>query len=421
MSFNLPLIFNNISYVDKSGIKQFWDECYAASGPGGKFFINIAKRLNQSRFVGRNGEWSLPWEQVLIPGFEMHKYDPNFKLTFSEVTDRRALEIKARIQKGDRFAVMYSGGIDSTVILVSLLKNLTQEELKNIAVCTSIHAVFEYPSFWEKYIINKIKIIDSANNWYDDVIMLGYHPITGDEGDAILGTQIGLNLYHNYDYYVSLLPEPELRGKLLKLKYRISDPDVHYSVFKPLLVRHFAYEQSASGIEFGRLLYEKYNKNVVTAKDGPPILSLHDFFWWLIYDVKYLNCSVRASIYYNVTLPYREVIDSQINWFNGVEYQLWSMANNNNGQKIRNTVSSYKYAARKYIYDFDGDEWYFYFKTKLESLNNLAVKPKVKEFYGNEVIGVDSNYQPLIIGDPEVRTWFKEKISNYKIDWDPGK
>jgi len=187
------------------------------------------------------------------------------------------------------------------------------------------------------------------------------------------------------------------------------------------LIRHFAYEQSASGIEFGRLLYEKYNKNVVTAKDGPPILSLHDFFWWLIYDVKYLNCSVRASIYYNVTLPYREVIDSQINWFNGVEYQLWSMANNNNGQKIRNTVSSYKYAARKYIYDFDGDEWYFYFKTKLESLNNLAVKPKVKEFYGNEVIGVDSNYQPLIIGDPEVRTWFKEKISNYKIDWDPGK
>jgi len=418
MSIELPLLFNNVSYVDKSGIKQFWDECYNASGPGGKFFINISKRLSQSRFVGRNGEWSLPWEQKLIPGFEMLPYDPTFNLSFEQVTDNRALEIKARIQAGEKFAVMYSGGIDSTVILASLLKNLTQEELTKVAVCTSIHAVYEFPSFWMKYIVDKIKVIDSASNWYDDVISLGYVPITGDEGDAILGTQIGLNLYHNYDYYVSLIPNYDQRAILSKLKYSISDPTVHFTNYKDIIIKHLALDQSPEGLEFGRLLYLKYKKSVDTAVNAPPIQSLHDFFWWLIFDPKYLNCSVRASIYYNVTLPIRDVIDVQVNWFNGREYQLWSMNNNNNGQKIRKTVSSYKYAARKYIYDFDGDEWYFYFKTKLESLNNLAVKPKQRNFYGNEVIGVDCNYKPLVIQDPEVRDWFKERLVNYQIDWD---
>jgi len=416
MSFTKPLRFHNFSWIARSESVQFFEELYEESGPGGKFFINIPRRLTQSRFVSRNGEWTLPWEQVLVPGFEMPAYDPTFSKTFEEVTDSRALEIRELISQGKKIALMYSGGIDSTVILCSLLKNLTKEELGSLTICTSIHSVHENPDFWKKHVVDKIKVLDTTLLWYDNIIKLGFVPVTGDEGDAILGTQIGLNLYHNYDSYVRYLPQ-QARKRLSKMKHKISDPTVHFSNFKDIISRHLGYDDSPEGLEFGKQLYAKYEHNIATAKNAPPIESLHDFFWWLIFDVKYLNCSIRGSIYYNITMPVKDVIDTQFNWYNGREYQLWSMANNNNGQKIRRTVSSYKYAARKYIYDFDNNDWYFYFKTKLESLNNLAIKPKPRDYYGHHIIGIDNDYNHMVVTDPEVRDFFRESILNYKIDW----
>jgi hypothetical protein len=289
--------------------------------------------------------------------------------------------------------------------------------LESVAISTSIHAVHENPLFWNKHILGKIKIFDSLTVWYDDLIKLGYTPITGDEGDAVLGTQIGLNLYHNYDAYVSDL-STTARRNLSNLKFFISDENVHFSKFKDIISRHLAFDTSQDGVNFGRKLYEKYEHNIATAKNAPPIQSLHDFFWWLIFDVKYVNCSVRGSIFFNSTMPIRDVIDRQINWYNHHEYQLWSMNNNNNGQKIHKTVSTYKWAARKYIYDYDKNDWYFYFKTKLESLNNLAIKPKDRDGYkASEIIGLDSNYNHMVATDPNVRDFFTDKIVNYKIDW----
>jgi hypothetical protein len=412
MNLDTVLYFANMR-SDPLAPLDYWQDVYNASGPGGKFMIDLSKRLTPSRFVTRNnGEWSLPWKQELIPGFEMPAYDPTFTKTYEQVTDERALEIKAMVQQGKKFAVMYSGGMDSTCIVAALLKNLTIEELKSIALCTSVHAVVENPAFWEKYIQGQFKILDSHTTWYDDMIEMGYNPITGDEGDCIFGTQIGLQLYHNYDAYMRNL-SPKAKGQLNQLRHKISDPEVHYSAYKDLIIRHFALDDTPQGMEFGRILYEKYVYNANTA--SVPVHSLHDFFWWLIFNVKYLNCSVRGAIYYNMRIPIRECIDTVFNWFNGRDYQLWSMANNNNGEKIRKTVATYKYAQRKYIYDFDKNEWYFFYKTKLESLGNLLVKGK--RHPGSLNLGITKDYQRLSVEDAEVREFFKTNLINYTIDW----
>jgi hypothetical protein len=188
---------------------------------------------------------------------------------------------------------------------------------------------------------------------------------------------------------------------------------VHFSQYKDIIIRHLAYNTSDDGLEFGRLLYEKYVHNINTS--SVPVNSLHDFFWWLIFNVKYLNCSVRSAIYYNERLPIRQCLDSTVNWFNGKDYQLWSMVNNNNGEKIRKTLATYKYAQRKYIYSYDKNEWYFYFKTKLESLNNLLIKPKHNK--GNLNLGVSKDYEWLSVEDPSVREYFRHHLTNYKINW----
>jgi 3'-phosphoadenosine 5'-phosphosulfate sulfotransferase (PAPS reductase)/FAD synthetase len=54
-------------------------------------------------------------------------------------------------------ALMFSGGMDSTLILASLLKNLNEEELESIMVCCSIHSLIENPEFWRRFVFNKLK------------------------------------------------------------------------------------------------------------------------------------------------------------------------------------------------------------------------------------------------------------------------
>lgn len=406
-----PLYFASLSY---NGYQDnFLNQLHSEAGPAGKFFINIAKRINPCRFVTRNGEWSLPWEQELIPKFQMPTYDPNFTKTFSEVTDTSALGLKYRIQKGEKFALMYSGGIDSTLILTAMIKNLTLEELKSFTVCASVTSMIENPYMWEHFIKDKIHVIDSKTVKYDDLIEMGYTPITADEGDCIFGTSLGLTLYNNFDYYIENL-SPLAKDRLKPLKYKISSEDVHYSVYADLLIKHFGIPSDPT---FGKLLYEKYVWNVETA--SVPIHSLHDFFWWLIFNVKYLNCAVRGALFHNDRIDHCTAVNKIENWYSGEEYQLWSMANNNNGQKIKKTVASYKWAAREYIWELDRNDYYKFFKLKTESLQFIINK---QDFTKSKIlpqarIGFDTNYQPMSVDDPATQDYFRQAILNYKINW----
>lgn len=409
----MKLYFHSLSFngYQDNTLNDIYKECDTA----GKFFIDISKRVNPSRFISRNGEWSLPWDQDLIPGFEMPEYNPNFNMSFSEVTDKRAQEIRTRIHAGEKFAVMYSGGIDSTVVLSSLIKNLTQEETQSITVCASIDSVIENPNFWNKFVLNKFKVIDSKTVKYDDLIEMNLTPITADEGDCIFGTLMGLTLYNNFDYYISEL-SPKTKERLSLMKDKISSSDVHYSVYKDLIIKHLSVKDNP---DFGRLLYEKYHWNIQTS--SVPVYSLHDFFWWLIFNVKYLNCSVRGAMYFNDRVDYKTAIYRIFNWFNGADYQRWSMVNNNNGQKIKKSVSTYKSAARDYIYDLDHNEHYKNFKLKLESLFNIVRTQDVKQLVVDQRpaarIFMTDKFEMLSINDESTVKFLKESLLNYKIDW----
>lgn len=380
-----------------------------------RWYISVADRFSPHRFVSRNGEWTIPWKQELPPKFQMPEYDPGFSKTFEQVTDEKALRIKQRINAGEKFAVMYSGGIDSTVVLASFIKNFTQEELKQVYVCASAESVIENPYFWNNFILDKLSVIDSKKHKYDDLIEMNLTPITADEGDCIFGTLIGLNLYNNFDYLIQSL-SPETRLNLSNLKNKMSSHDVHFSVFQDLIVK---YLDVANNPTFGRILYEKYVRNIETAT--VPVHSLHDFFWWLIFSIKYLNCSMRGALYYNDRVEWRTAVDRIENWYNDAEYQRWSMANNNNGQKIKNTPLSYKNIARDYIYGVDRNPWYRNFKTKLESLWMIGNPQKVDHLAINRRpnfrIALTKNYEMVYTDTPGVKEYFFHHLSNYKIDW----
>lgn len=393
----------------------FWVDMLNDMPFDGQWYIKISSTVTPMRHISRNGEWSMPWPQKLIPKFAMPKYDPTFNKSFEQVTDENALRIKQRVQQGEKFGIMWSGGIDSTVILVALLKNLTSRELENIYVLYSGESIIEYPDFFRKFIHNKLKTFDSRVVKYDNLLDMDITPITGDEGDCIFGTVIGLNMYNNFDALLDKIDSPN-KDNLKSLRNKISNSDIHYSTFKDLIIQYLDIPWHK---DFGRILYEKYDLNVRTA--DVPVHSLHDFFWWLIFNVKYLNCSIRGALHYNYTLDWKVVMDRMVNWYNDTDYQLWSMVNNNNGTKIKNHILSYKESAKKYIYDFDRNIWYYTFKHKVDSLWNLTYRsnerfPNVKST-NDRIAAKFENYELLYMDDPEVEKYFRHHLSNYKIDW----
>jgi asparagine synthetase B (glutamine-hydrolysing) len=140
--------------------RQYWDELYPSLGPAGKYWLDLAHIFSgHNCLISRNGDWVSPWPFAVVPGFEMPKFEPHFSESFSDITDRRALEIRDLLRKtGAQVALYYSGGIDSTICLAALLRNLNAEELKNIHVCMSAESIQENPSFFEKFIYRKMNI-----------------------------------------------------------------------------------------------------------------------------------------------------------------------------------------------------------------------------------------------------------------------
>lgn len=414
LNINDTLYFS--SHVVNWHTEPFWNKVHDSVPYEGQWYLNVYKKVLPNRLVTRNGIWTTPWPQELIPKFQMPEYDPTFNKSFEQVTDENAIRIRDRIRQGEKFAVMYSGGIDSTVVLASLIKNLSQEELESVTVMCSGESMIENPVFYRQFIHDKLKTLDSSKYKYDDMINLGLTPITADEGDCIFGTIIGLNMYNNFDALLDKISGP-VKENLRPLKNKITDPSVHYSEFKELIIQ---YLNIPSDPNFGRILYDKYDYNVKTAT--VPVHSLHDFFWWLIFNVKYLNCSVRGAIYYNDTMDCNTVMHRIVNWFNDEDYQRWSMANNNNGTKIKGSILSYKSVAKDYIYSVDNNEWYWKFKTKLESMWNISNRqvvsdiPMNKRPVGRIAIKKD-DWELIYITDPGVVEYFTHHTSNYKIDW----
>lgn len=334
----------------------------------------------------------MPWPCKVVPGFEMPEYLPAFSMSFDEICDAKALDVRTKIRAGKRFALMYSGGIDSTCILVSLLKNLGADDLASVAIVANPHSAIEYPFLWQQHIARRLKVFHSDLMHYDDLLKDGYTPITGDEGDCIFGTNIGIEFYR--------FCGPTAR------------PESPYEKFKDALIRYFSLNDSAHGKRFGELFYLKLDKLAQTAR--VPIHSLHDFFWWMIFNPKYMNCSLRGVVYFQHELGVKECLDGMVNWYNDSRFQQWSMANNNNGQKIRSGAASYKHAAREYIREFTGDNWYFSYKSKLESLKNVA---RVEKERSDVIAVLVDGYRKGRTTEPALREFLHEGLQTYAIDW----
>jgi hypothetical protein len=411
--------YYNIQYNESTN--KFWKEVNNVASPGGRFMLDLAK-LEPNRWINRSqGEWSYPWPVSILEKYAMPEYNPNFKKNFSEITDARALEVKNEITKNNtKFLIGFSGGLDSTLILTSLLKNCNKKELKNITVLANTVSFAENPYFYKKYIEGKFTILDSDSflleNHFNDIDKI----IQTWNAECLVGSRNWLDLTDNFYSYIKDL-KPETRRYLLSVRKKSITADVHYSAFKDLIINQYA---AHGDKRVGELYYYKMVKNIESS--GVPVYSLYDFHWWNLFNIKFINLSLKSFVFDSHNLTYDRYEKKNFDWFLTKDYQQWSMTNNNNGEKIQSlTSTTMKMCFKKYIHEFDKNDWYFYFKTKIASYEVLKNRDKItwkdrpdpRTKFGINKNFNNLNFENLLLDDKNLQNYILNSMSSYNIDW----
>lgn len=392
-----------------------WKRIYNECSPGGKFMIDFSY-VEPNVWISRNDAvWSLPWPIKIKEKFRMPAYDRNFNKRWQEITDGRARDVSQLIQKTNKkFCILYSGGVDSTLITVALLKNLSKQELKNISFYCNTASIIENPIFFKKYIYEKFETMCSTRYLVEDVIAKGHTVISSMSGDVLCGSKNWLDLLANRYYYMRDL-SAESKQNISKNWRRATDPSVHYSIFKDLIINHY---MARGNIGIGQQYYSKMEKNIETS--DVPIHSLYDFYWWNLFNLKYVHLSAKFYIIDNVKMSFDEIDNNMFDWYNTNDYQKWSMVNNYTGEKIDFSGASMKLCVKKYIHDFDKNDWYLHYKQKLPSNEQQKLRShssSQQKFSPMTVFGLTQKSERLHIENKNVQNYILHHLSSFEKDW----
>jgi hypothetical protein len=322
--------------LDAKMLSYFCDQCHR-------------DRVLQVGLMPRAGVNNLPFDNsfVDIVNQPMPNYNPIFNLSWEEVTDQRAKQIEDLIRSHNKkIFVQWSGGIDSTCILVALLKNLDRNSLNQVTVCCTYDSIMEYPWFYEKYLIPNLQIQDLNQQplhlqHIDNAVL-----IDGQTADCLT-----MSMAPSLDVNMSVR-----NGNLLVRNWR-TDPDT--------LINYLA--KVTGSRDFAKWYYDRVSQSVESV--DVPVETYFDFMWWAGFNYDWVY-QTFCQWFYIQRLPnftWQEFSKKYTPWYTTAEYQLWSMKNVGAWAKHGSTLSSFKRDAKKYCFDYTGDEWYSKYKTKVSS------------------------------------------------------
>ena len=298
----------------------------------------------------RHGVNSFPLKNDIVDilNCRMPDYDPDYRATFDDVTDLRLKQLWS--SKNKKWLINWSGGIDSTVVVTSILKNLKPADFKDITVACSRFSVYENPNFFFNFIKPNFSIIDSSQLDVNQEVLNNYIVIDGEMADQLYGGV--LNTKTIDDNEVDFLSKDWRR-----------DPDKLLSIMESKFDKKFA-----------ELYYENMKTRIESC--SIPIETYYDFFWWDTFDSKWAPIKFRPLLIYNSSKNIADAVvnNNPVHWYDSQEYQMWAMNNNTPGIKYNIDLGERKLASKKYIYNFTNDSYYYKFKLKMDSLSRQSAK-----------------------------------------------
>ena len=269
----------------------------------------------------------------------MPEVDTQFNKSFGGITDQRCLELHR--SRSDRpWLITWSGGIDSTAMLVSVLKNLSAADRSNITVSYNKVSVYENPQFFHNHVLPNFKLIDSTTQEFGSLLDTHYI-MDGDPADMLQGSGFALNA--------------KAWGLDLSDSWRQADPLIEFLT-------------TVMGDSAAKWTYNRLAENLESLEHDALCLQTYaDWFWWINFNWKWtanrLHEMQRQPL--DNVRPY---VESAVHWYDSVDYQQWSMTHGRYSL-IRDggSLGSYKKLSKQYIHEFDRNDHYLKFKTKTDS------------------------------------------------------
>jgi hypothetical protein len=311
--------------------------------------------------VDRSSLITMPYNYELYQRFRMPTDLSNFNMSYEDCCNSRAEELINLSKKtGKPITVLYSGGIDSTIILISFLK-LGINLRDNVIVAMTPDSINEFPNFYYQHVRPNFNLISSEqfSSLFDGKRIL----IGGEHNDQLIGSDIIGKV--NARFGTSRIHEPYENGFLKEWFLSNDMPEQYADWWQEMLFWH--------------------------AKQAPcEIKSFFDLLWWLNFNFKWQSVFFRILL--RVGKNYRdninqEYVDNYFDHFYASEnFQKWSMLNPH--LKIKATWDTYKFHAKDLIFKFTKDPVYRQEKLKRASLWKLFVSKDTP-------IGITSNYEYL--------------------------
>jgi hypothetical protein len=293
--------------------------------------------------------------------------------TYEQICDERAVALLDHADRLDLpLYVFYSGGIDSTLVLISLMKNARPGQMERVTVLLTQASIGENVRFFREHVIGKLTI--AMANTYPFLLNKKGLFVVGELNDQLFGSDLVQQL------------STRVGEHAIQAKYSRDDLFALWSGDVP----------DAAALSWYLDLLERL-------RDAAPIplVTNADVLWWLNFSVKWQSVVLRIISYaasFNVADCDRTFVERHFFPFFGTEdFQLWAM--NNQDKKIRNTWKSYKWVAKDVIYDFTKDADYRDNKTKLPSLHFVLRHQIQKSFITSDckmhmTLPTDDWYEP---------------------------
>lgn len=326
----------NFLQVDSPDVK-LWSEVYHFIG-------------KNTSLVDRSGVVKMPFNLIPYPDFEVPKDHKGFSKTYEQCCDERVKELVAKSdQLGVPIYLLYSGGIDSTTVLVSFMKALTPDELKSrLVVLLNQDSINENPNFYYNYVrkLCRISSSDRLTSLFDGKKII----VGGEHNDQLFGS--------------------DLVGKLIRTD---SSFDFKWPYNRENISKCFKIFGATSDVAIDHWITLVDQ----TAKEHHVELdTVFHFFWWLNFVFKWQSVFCRmllrvdSSLRTNINTDF--VQQYYHHFFSSKDFQRWSMANTD--LKIKNTWYTYKFTAKDLIYEFNKDADYRDNKLKVGSLYRLFLQ-----------------------------------------------
>ena len=272
--------------------------------------------------------------------------NPNF--SWEEVMDLRAKELSTL---DGIVYIMYSGGVDSTGIIVSIMKNWSVEDLKKVVILCTPSSIHEFPEFFN-ILVKQFKI-EYLQNDLESYTNTGYL-VTGMLGDLFF-------------------PESDMSSRAFKLDANTTK--INYKITGPKLFETYCPNNGLA--VFDRL-------QPIADEAIYPIENIIDFISWLYYTQVWQKVMLAHLTQKNNFINARKY-NKVIQFFDHTNFELWGIYNRD--RIHMHTANIYKVDPKKYIVDYLGFKLY---------LNKGKVPSYFYAIFGSEFnYGLDEDWNFL--------------------------